>query len=1127
MIQIATRRPLVLLRCCVAFVGAIGCADQVAAPEPAGSTSDAIVNGIPITDPTLVEATRVVHIRVTDPSTLTVENGSGSLLSNDWVLTAGHVVHPVCAACSVALTLGDFNQGHPTRFADRILYHPRFRPFLYPTDTDIALVHVSSPFVLDGKTTGHSRPISDRSTATLIGEVTTCYGYGASVLGPPYNSGPPLRFASFFVRPYPPPPPYTSWPPVSYAFSVMKSGGLVHNDLGNGQILYPGDSGGPCIDPNDPFLGQEEIWGVNQSVEDRTVSNLLDPRFGAIVAASAFRDYARSVLSAAAPPIQMDIDFDGLLDTFFIREIGGFLWVEVQLGSGAVFNLPPTGIPLLTIGDNRALVQTGDFNDDGIDDLFGYINGAAVNFHGASGFDPLTAPATSLSLLQTYEYFTPGDFNDDGVTDMLAVNSDAREDLYLGETGVGLTVPAQLAPRGFNLYGPDAFGDDESFVISAPGAFNPPPAFFFPETFGVAYLLTNVGSGLEVNPLTLTGLKDLLPTTPDSAPGDLFGHRLAWGNFDGNTNGRHALIISAPGRSVSGLHQAGMITYLAYDPSNTTTYAKVVHLDRTVLVGDPQAGEMLGSVLAAGDFDGDGLDDLAVGARGSVLVLSGTASTGLSTASAQVELSYSDLGLTTPPNTTPSSLSAMTAGDFNCDGFEDLAVGHSTEAAGGVDGAGAVIVLYGSATGLSKDTRQRIDESVSGVASDPKFGEIFGLELAAGNFNGDLQQGRPCIDLAVTALDEGGFSAGVGAVHVFYGGRSGLTVEGSQHLMQGGTAGGVVISGTAAPGDVFGGSLAITRATLDGFDDLIIGAFNDEKATGSAHALRGSLEGITASGQAYWRQGQSEIGETPEAPNVHALAPGDQFGMAVGGTSNGVVVLGARYESFPGPNPGDPDIQRAGWAAVGRLTDAVPIAIKPTAFQATEGSLNGDANYLKAEAFFGSAVTRARPGFVAVKQAPPRYAGALTLAAASGPGRVFSSCANDTKPPVFLATAVVPDCLWPPNNKLAAYSLGTEIKVSVADNCDAKPSVAIVAVTSDEPAPNATSFGPTTACVRAQRDGTGDGRAYTIVLAATDAAGNQSQTAISVEVPRLKTKTCPVAPPELFRDAANRCATER
>jgi hypothetical protein len=94
-------------------------------------------------------------------------------------------------------------------------------------------------------------------------------------------------------------------------------------------------------------------------------------------------------------------------------------------------------------------------------------------------------------------------------------------------------VPAQLSPRGFNFYGPAT--DDESFAISAPGAFNPPPAFFFPETHGTVGFLANTGLGLEVNALELTGLKDFSTTSvnPDSAPGDLFGARRP-GATDGN-----------------------------------------------------------------------------------------------------------------------------------------------------------------------------------------------------------------------------------------------------------------------------------------------------------------------------------------------------------------------------------------------------------------------------------------------------------------------------------------------------------------------------------------------------------------------------------------------------------------
>ena len=67
----------------------------------------------------------------------------------------------------------------------------------------------------------------------------------------------------------------------------------------------------------------------------------------------------------------------------------------------------------------------------------------------------------------------------------------------------------------------------------------------------------------------------------------------------------------------------------------------------------------------------------------------------------------------------------------------------------------------------------------------------------------------------------------------------------------------------------------------------------------------------------------------------------------------------------------------------------------------------------------------------------------------------------------------------------------------------------IVSVTSDEPAdaPGSGStgrdvrFGPTTACVRAERSGSGSGRSYTVELEARDASGNVSRKSVKVIVP--------------------------
>jgi hypothetical protein len=128
-------------------------------------------------------------------------------------------------------------------------------------------------------------------------------------------------------------------------------------------------------------------------------------------------------------------------------------------------------------------------------------------------------------------------------------------------------------------------------------------------------------------------------------------------------------------------------------------------------------------------------------------------------------------------------------GDFDGDGYADLAVGVPYAEVNGDAEAGAVHVLYGRSTGLAGLGDEVITQDTAGFVQSPaEPNDRFGFSLAAGDFNGDgaddLAVGTPFEDNGVGYED-------AGSVQVFYGksgntaGNSGLlllgAVQGAQH----------------------------------------------------------------------------------------------------------------------------------------------------------------------------------------------------------------------------------------------------------------------------------------------------------------------------------------------------------
>jgi hypothetical protein len=112
---------------------------------------------------------------------------------------------------------------------------------------------------------------------------------------------------------------------------------------------------------------------------------------------------------------------------------------------------------------------------------------------------------------------------------------------------------------------------------------------------------------------------------------------------------------------------------------------------------------------------------------------------------------------------------------------------------------------------------------------------------------------------------------------------------------------------------------------------------------------------------------------------------------------------------------------------------------------------------------------------------------------------------QDTTPPVISSVSASPNTLWPPNHKFVPV----QVSVSVKDICDPHPSCVVASIASNEPplgggsgntSPDFEITGPLTVNLRAERDGTRDGRIYTLTVKCTDASNNSSQATTTVSV---------------------------
>eukprot|EP00913_Durusdinium_trenchii_P008806 g8272.t1 len=373
---------------------------------------------------------------------------------------------------------------------------------------------------------------------------------------------------------------------------------------------------------------------------------------------------------------------------------------------------------------------------------------------------------------------------------------------------------------------------------------------------------------------------------------------------DFNADGYDDLAVGTPLENIGSDVDAGAVNVIYGSSSGLSTAGNQIwHQDSDGIRWSAEDGDLFGSALAAGDFNGDNIMDLAIGVpgesvgdikeAGAVFILYGT-DDGLAAADHQIWTQDSE-GVGNIPERFDHFGSALAAGDFDGDGIQDLAIGVPGENVGSQNDAGAVHILYGTSDGLTGIGSQYVTQDGDGindiVGQNERY-DMFGAALAAGNLGQTAED-----DLAIGAPGEDvGSQVDAGAVTVIYGrSGTGLLLSSSRMFHQNTEDGSDEVPGQAEDFDYFGSSLAIGNLGNGSVADLAVGVPGEDigsiRDAGAVNVFYGTAaDGLKVADSDIWSQNSDGIKGGSEAYDLFgtAVAIGDYNGDGTGDLAIGV-----------------------------------------------------------------------------------------------------------------------------------------------------------------------------------------------------------------------------------------------
>ncbi|MFT5679921.1 MAG: hypothetical protein ACI8RZ_000826 [Myxococcota bacterium] len=286
---------------------------------------------------------------------------------------------------------------------------------------------------------------------------------------------------------------------------------------------------------------------------------------------------------------------------------------------------------------------------------------------------------------------------------------------------------------------------------------------------------------------------------------------------DINADGYADLLIGAPGESTNA-NSAGA-AYLILGPASTSDALNSIGY---ALYGGSTSDQLGYAVSGGGDIDGDGYDDLLIGApdestgasqAGAVYVRYGPLS---STGSMSV---FVDVELYGTSNNEAAGYALSVSQDANDDGYSDLLIGAPGESTNG-NRAGAAYLVYGPLSSGGTVDLADADGIFYGNDGDSNAGWSVS---DAGDIDDDGYS-----DLLIGAPDEDTSANKAGAAYLVYGPGSGsIDLSSSDALVTG-----------SSSGDSAGWSVSGAGDTdRDGYDDFLIGIPSDSTNDTDAGAI--------------------------------------------------------------------------------------------------------------------------------------------------------------------------------------------------------------------------------------------------------------------------------------------------